>query len=127
MTRYLDTSVLIRFERSYRQLRDLGDVKIPVLSVGEFQRGIFETANPQLRNRAERFLSRQIACFPIVDFDQLAARAWASLLRALKDAGLTMKFGDSLIAAQALADDAEIVTADDDFDRIPGLKVLKLT
>lgn len=126
MTRFLDTSVLIRFERSFRKLRELGEVQIPVIAVGEFSRGIYETENPRLRNRAERFLSRQITAFPIVDFDLAASRAWASLVKALKDAGATMKFGDSLIAAQALAADAAIVTADGDFDRVPGLQLIRL-
>lgn len=126
MTRFLDTSVLIRFERSFRKLRELGEVQIPVIAVGEFSRGIHETENPQLRNRAERFLSRQITAFPIVEFDLAASRAWASLVKALKDAGATMKFGDSLIAAQALAAGAALVTADGDFDRVPGLQLIRL-
>lgn len=126
MPQFLDTSVLIRFERNFLKLRTLGDVQIPAISVGEFCRGIYETENPRLRNRSERFLSRQIAAFPIVDFDMAAGRAWAALLKALKESGLTMKYGDSLIAAQAIAADAEIVTTDNDFDRVPGLRLVKL-
>ena len=126
MTPFLDTSVLIRFQKTFRRLRELGDVKVPVVSVAEFARGIHETENPRLKNRAERFLSRQIAALPVVDFDFAAARAWAILVRALKDAGQTMKFGDSLIAAQCLAHNVPIVTSDEDFDRVPGLEVIKL-
>ena len=125
MQQFLDTSILIRFENSFARLKELGDVQIPVIAVGEFSRGIYETGNQQLRNRAERFLSRQIFSFPIVDFDFSASRAWASLLKALKDSGLTMKFGDSLIAAQCIAANASIITSDSDFDRVPGLKVIK--
>lgn len=127
MTQFLDTSVLIRFEHAFKKLKELGEIKIPVIAVGEFSRGIYETENPRLRNRAERFLSRQIAAFPIVDFDFAASKAWASLLKALKDSGQTMKFGDSLIAAQAIAHNAAIITADNDFDRVPGLQVIKLS
>lgn len=126
MPQFLDTTVLIRFERNFRKLRTLGDAQIPAIAIGEFYRGICETTNPHLRNRAERFLSRQITAFPIVDFDFAAAKAWASLLQSLKESGLTMKYGDSLIAAQAIAAAAELVTTDNDFDRVPGLKLLKL-
>ena len=126
MTPFLDTSVLIRFEKNFRRLREFGDVKVPCIAVAEFSRGIHETDNPRLRNRSERFLNRQIARLPLVDFDFAAARAWAILIKALKDSGQTMKFGDSLIAAQCLAANAAIVTADNDFDRVPGLEVVKI-
>jgi predicted nucleic acid-binding protein len=126
MEPFLDTSVLIRFQKHFRKLRELGQVKIPVISVAEFARGIHETQNPRLRNRAERFLSRQIASMPVVEFDFESARSWAILIKALKDAGQTMKFGDSLIAAQCLAHNTAVVTADDDFERVPGLQVIRL-
>ena len=126
MTSFLDTSVLIRFHRSFRRLRELGDVSVPVIAVAEFARGAHEAADAKLRNRVERFLSRQISRMPVVNFDFEAARAWAVLVKALKDSGLTMKFGDSLIAAQCLANSAAIVTADSDFDRVPGLEVIKV-
>jgi len=84
---------LIRFEKSFRRLRELGDVKVPCLAVAEFSRGIHETDNPRLRNRSEWFLNRQIARLPLVDFDFAAARAWATLIKALnlKTAVETMK------------------------------------
>jgi predicted nucleic acid-binding protein len=130
MTRFLDTSVLVNFEKSYRRLRALSaegvELKIPIIAVAEFSRGIHEAGNPALRNRAERFLSRQIASFPLVEFDFESARAWGSLVKALANAGLTMKFGDSLIAAQCLAHDAAVIADDADFDRVPGLRALRL-
>lgn len=126
MTPFLDTSVLIRFERSFFKLRELGKVKVPAVAVAEFVRGIEGASNPAIRNRGERFLARQIAPLGIVDFDLAAARAWAALIVALERAGLSMKFGDSLIAAQCLAADAPLVTCDNDFDRIPGLVLVKI-
>lgn len=126
MTPFLDTSVLIHFERAYRKLRTLGKVQVPSLAVAEYMRGIQETDNPRLRNRSERFLSRHVLPLGVVEFGTDAARAWASLLPALRKAGMTMKFGDSLIAAQCLAANAPIVTADSDFDRVPGLLVIPI-
>jgi len=38
MPQFLDTSVLIRFEHSFQRLKELGDVQIPVIAVGEFSR-----------------------------------------------------------------------------------------
>jgi len=126
MTPFLDTSVLIEFERSYQRLRELGNVAVPAIAVAEYIRGMEQTKIPRLRNRGERFLSRQIIPLGIVEFNLEAARAWAALLPALKHEGMTMKFGDSLIAAQCLAANSPIVTADDDFERVPGLAVIKI-
>lgn len=127
MTPFLDTSILIHFERSYYKLRELGAVKVPAVAVAEFVRGIEGATNPAIRNRGERFLARQIAPLGIVPFDFAAARAWASLISALERAGLKMKFGDSLIAAHCIAENAPLITCDNDFARVPGLTVMKIT
>lgn len=126
MTPFLDTSILIRFERCYFKLRELGAVKVPAVAVAEFVRGIEGAPSPAIRNRGERFLARQIVPLGIVDFDFAAARAWAALIVALERGGLTMKYGDSLIAAQCLAHNAPLVTCDHDFDRIPGLTLIQI-
>ena len=126
MPPFLDTSVLIEYEQSFSKLRSLGDVRVPALAVAEFIRGIEKTNDNQIRNRGERFLARQIMPLGIVDFGMEAARAWAALVETLKKAGQTMKYGDSLIAAQCLAANTPIITADSDFDRIPGLVVMRV-
>ena len=126
MRLFLDTSVMIDYERSFLKLRNLGDVKVPAMAVAEFVRGIEQTNDRQIRNRGERFLARQIAPLGIVDFGFEAARAWAALVETLRRAGLTMKFGDSLIAAQCLSENASLVTADGDFDRVPGLTIIAI-
>ena len=126
MTAFLDTSILIHFERSYFKLREFDHVTVPAMAAAEFIRGIEAAPSPAIRNRGERFLARQIAPLGIVDFGFAAARAWAALAVAMRRAGLEMKFGDSLIAAQCIAENAPLITCDGDFDRVPGLTVIKL-
>ncbi|HEY1170806.1 MAG TPA: type II toxin-antitoxin system VapC family toxin [Verrucomicrobiae bacterium] len=126
MIAFLDTSVLIRFEKNFHRLRTLGKVRVPAIALAEYVRGIEGATHLRAKNRAKRFMARQILPLGIVDFNTEAALAWASLAEAMTKAGLTMKFGDSLIAAQCLAANASIVTADNDFERVPGLKVIRI-
>lgn len=36
MPQFLDTTVIIRFERNFRKLRTLGDAQIPAIAIGNF-------------------------------------------------------------------------------------------
>lgn len=126
MTAFLDTSILIEFERGFFKLRDLGAVTVPAMALAEFVRGIESAPNPSIRSRGERFLARQIAPLGVVPFGFAEARAWAALGVALQRSGQSMKFGDSLIAAQCIAQNVPLVTCDEDFDRIPGLTLIQI-
>jgi predicted nucleic acid-binding protein len=58
--------------------------------------------------------------------DEQVARAWATLCLALRDAGKRMPINDSWIAATAIANDMAVASQDDDYDNVPGLRVLRV-
>ena len=91
---------------------DAGSVGLSAVVCAELALG-FDTATDPLKDMLERFLLR----FPVLPFDEAAARAYA---RVPFRRG---KF-DRLIAAHALALDATLITSNvKDFSDIPGLKL----
>src|SRR2546421_4137783 len=61
-----------------------------------------------------------------VPVDGRVAGAWAALRLALRDEGRRMPLNDSWIAATAIAHRIPVVSQDADYDRIPGLEVIRV-
>ena len=74
--------------------------------------------------RLARQLDRILAALPVLPLEIPADRHYASLRRKLEAQGLPIGPNDMLIAAQAIAADCTLVTANErEFSRVPGLKV----
>ena len=58
--------------------------------------------------------------------DEGVAHARAALRVALRDVGQRMPINDSWIAATAIASDLAVASQDDDYDDIPGLRVIRV-
>lgn len=98
----------------------MAEVGISVVTEAELRFGV--ARRPQatkLQMAVEEFLLR----VEVLDWDSEAARHYAHLRAALEERGQPMGNLDMMIAAQALAVDVVLVTSDQVFRRVNGLKV----
>jgi len=74
--------------------------------------------------RLARQIDRILAALEILPLGEPADRHYATVRRQLEKRGLPIGPNDLLIAAQALAEDCTLVTANErEFSRVPSLKV----
>jgi hypothetical protein len=121
-----DTSLFIAREDG-RPLRTevLPDrLAVSVITVGELWAGVLAAADLATRGRRLATLTIVLGLEP-VPIDEGVAAAWAHLRVALRDAGLRLPVNDSWIAATAMALDVPLVTQDDDYVDVPGLRVIR--
>jgi tRNA(fMet)-specific endonuclease VapC len=98
----------------------MAEVGISVVTEAELRFGV--ASKPQaarLKLAVDEFLLR----VEILPWDSAAARQYATLRSALEDSGTPMGNMDMLIAAQALAAPAVLVTHDRVFQRVKHLKI----
>ena len=120
-----DTSVFVAHE-SGRALRAeaLPDrLAVSVITIGELRAGVLAARNLDTRDRRLATLTAALALDP-VPIDEEVAGAWARLRVTLRDLGLAMPVNDSWIAATAIALGVPVVTQDDDYVEVPGLRVI---
>ena len=93
---------------------------ISTVTVAELAFGIAKSKREGSRIKLENFLSQ----FPIVDWNQEAAWMYGNVRQALEAKGQRIGESDLLLACQALALDATMVTNNTrEFERIDGLKL----
>lgn len=80
----------------------------------------------EARARRLATLSYVESTFEPLPVDADAARRWAALVAALREAGRRAPVNDSWIAAIALTHGLPVVTQDDDYDGMPGLRVIRV-
>lgn len=121
-----DTSVFIAVEQE-RPLssRPPERVAVSVVTVGELRLGVLAAPDGPTRARRLETLSAAAALDPL-PIDEGVAHAWAALRLALRDAGKKMPINDSWIAATAIANDLAVASQDDDYDGVPGLRVVRV-
>ncbi len=72
-------------------------------------------------------LARTVAAFlqdtPVIPWTSATAQTYAALRTSMESRGVSLSSMDMLIAAQALAEDCTLLTADQAFSQVPGLKV----
>jgi predicted nucleic acid-binding protein len=121
-----DTSVFIAVEQ-HRPVspRSPGRVAVSVVTVGELRLGVLAAEDGPTRARRLETLSA-VATLDPLPVDEAVAHAWATLRLALRDAGKRMPINDSWIAATAIANDLAVASQDDDYDDIPGLRVIRV-
>lgn len=122
-----DTSVFIARE-SGRSLveNDLPDeLAISVITIGELRSGVLAAVDVETRDRRLATLSEALTLDPL-PVDQAVAEAWARLRVLLRDMDKRMPVNDSWIAATAMSLGVPVVTQDEDYVEVPGLRVLRV-
>jgi predicted nucleic acid-binding protein len=122
-----DTSVFIARE-SGRPLAetDLPDeLAISVITVGELRSGVLAAVDVETRDRRLATLSEALALDPL-PVDQAVAEAWARLRVLLRDMQKRIPVNDSWIAATAMSLGVPVVTQDEDYVEVPGLKIVRV-
>jgi tRNA(fMet)-specific endonuclease VapC len=93
---------------------------ISTVTVAELAFGAAKSTRPDSRAKLENFLSK----FPILDWDQDAAWVYGNVRKTLEAKGQRIGERDLLLACQALAVDATMVTNNTrEFERVEGLKL----
>lgn len=100
-------------------------VAVSVVTVGELRLGVLAAKDGPTRARRLETLSAAAVLDPL-PVDEGVAHAWAALRLALRDVGKGMPINDSWIAATAIANDLAVASQDDDYDDIPGLRVIRV-
>ncbi len=98
----------------------ISDIAISAITEGELRFGVFR--NPQATN-LKRIVDEFLVRIDILPWDSLAAASYAQLRSSLEVSGTPMGNLEMLIASQALAIDATLVTHDRVFHRIKNLKL----
>lgn len=121
----VDTSVLIASE-SGRTIDEAGLPDEPVLSVvtlAELHAGVLAAPDSESRGRRLATLERY-ALTEVLDVTETVASEWARLRVHLAERGRRVNVNDLWIAASAAAHRLPIVTQDDDFDPLDGVRGL---
>ena len=129
MTYLLDTNICIYIinEQPAQVLQRLiqagrDSLAISTVTVAELAFGIAKSTRADSRTKLENFLSK----FPILDWDQSAAWVYGNVRKTLEAKGQRIEERDLLLACQALALGATMVTNNtSEFERIEGLKLEK--
>ena len=127
MTYLLDTNICIYIinEQPARVLQRVIQVgreslAISSVTVAELAFGVAKSTRPDSRAKLENFLSK----FPILDWDQDAAWVYGNVRKTQEAKGQRIGERDLLLACQAIALDATMVTNNTrEFERIEGLKL----
>ena len=119
----LDTSVVIDLDLLTADLLP-EEVAISAITLAELAAGPLAAASVDERARRQDRLQRVEAAFDPLPFGVDAARAYARIFAAVREAGREprRRAGDLLIAATALAEQLPLVTRNaDDFDGLDAL------
>ncbi len=127
MTYLLDTNICIYIinqqpAQVLQRLIDTGreSLAISSVTVAELAFGVAKSIRPDSRAKLENFLSK----FPILNWNEDAAWVYGNLRKGLEAKGQRIGERDLLLACQALALDAIMVTNNTrEFERIDGLKL----
>lgn len=120
-----DTSVLVDYLRGEEYVETLLDgmnerVCVPHLVRYELYVGAERSDDPSETPDA---VDAAIAWTETLEFTDDASRDAAAIRATLLDAGAVIGVADTLIAGTTRNADATLVTADDHFERVPGLSV----
>jgi tRNA(fMet)-specific endonuclease VapC len=129
-----DSSVLVYLERNLQQVekiiagRENEPFGISVITVSELLHGVHRADSEKRRLKREAFVEKVIEFFPVYPFDLAAARIYARVWANLARRGITIGSHDLMIGATCISLGFSVVTLDfRDFEKIPGIKVEKIT
>ena len=119
----LDTNALSAFADGEagvgEVLRRQARAAVPVIVLGEFRYGIAQSKH---RSTYEAWLESQLPHFDILTITEETAVAYAALRVGLKRSGRPIPANDAWIAALALEHRLPVLSRDEHFDVVPGLK-----
>jgi tRNA(fMet)-specific endonuclease VapC len=119
----LDTNALSAFVDGDEALgaRVSGEPRlgVPVIVLGEFRYGI---SGSRYRRRYERWLAEHLRDFEILPVTEDTTIAYANIRAALKKAGRPIPAHDAWIASLALQHRLRILSRDEHFDAVPGIR-----
>ena len=123
----LDTNTLIYFFKGIgrvgERLRDTPPQEVGIPSVVLYELEVGVALSPQ-REKRRRALDSLLLVIRVLPFDEVAARAAASVRRTLEQAGSPIGPLDTLIAGTAIAHSVVLVTHNArEFGRVRGLKM----
>lgn len=127
MTYLLDTNICIYIinEQPAQVLQRLihagrESLAISTVTVAELAFGVAKSTRPESRAKLENFVSK----FPVLDWNQDAAWVYGTVRKNLETKGQRIGERDLLLACQALALGATMVTNNTrEFERIDGLRL----
>jgi tRNA(fMet)-specific endonuclease VapC len=94
-------------------------VAIPVIVLGEFRDGI---SGSRYRDKYERWLADHLSAFEILSVTESTTVAFARVRALLKKLGRPIPANNTWIAALALQHRLPVVSRDEHFDAVPGLR-----
>jgi predicted nucleic acid-binding protein len=119
----LDTNALSAFidgdPALEARLSAVSQVAIPVIVLGEFRYGI---AGSRHRAKYESWLAEHLPAFEILEVTEPTTHVYARVRVALKKAGEPIPANDAWIAALALQHRLAILSRDEHFDAVPGVR-----
>ena len=122
-----DTSVFIALEgeRTLRADANDWDMRISPVTLAELKAGVLAAQDNQ--DRLARLRTVEMAAeVPLLGIDEWVADEWAALRSWLADAGRRLDVNDLWIAATAIRFDVPVVTQDNDFFVISGVRGLEV-
>ncbi|HSU32020.1 MAG TPA: type II toxin-antitoxin system VapC family toxin [Bryobacteraceae bacterium] len=99
--------------------RDAAEIAVPVIVLGEYRYGIRQSRD---RRRYEDWLAEWIPTYRVLAVDEETAELYASIRHDLKRRGRPIPANDLWIAALARQHALPLLTRDQHFDLVPGLK-----
>lgn len=121
-----DTSLLIALEQGRELLAEPPEhLMVSAVTIGELRWGVLAATDPEVAAQRLDTLLRAQRLEPLPINEEIAA-IWANLRIALRRRGRRLPINDSWIAATAMAWRIPVVTQDDDYEGVPGLKVIRV-
>lgn len=100
-------------------LREAAEIAVPVIVLGEFRYGIRQSRG---RARYERWLAELLSSCRVLTVDEETAERYAEIRDGLKRKGRPIPANDLWIAALARQHALPLLSRDQHFDSVPGLK-----
>lgn len=122
-----DTSFLVALEsgRPVDRQRAPNEVAVSVVTVAELRSGVLSAGDEVTRRRRQTTLDNALGS-TILDIDADVAEVWADMRAHLVRSGRRVHVNDIWIAATAAVHHLPVVTQDDDFDPVEGVRGLEI-
>lgn len=131
MATILDTSVLIRLEKTHAAgrttlLDESDDLSLAAITLSEMLVGVYRS-DARRRPIRQQFVDHVLERSIVLPFDREVAMTHAALIASLRSSGLTIGSHDMMIAATAIYHGMEVLTLDQrSFPLIPGVRLAEI-
>jgi predicted nucleic acid-binding protein len=121
-----DTSIFIGLEnKRFSDAKVLTQAFVSIVTIAELRLGVLSART--LEVRAQRLATLRLAeSLDPLPVDDSVADAWAILVASLRGTGKKAFQNDSWIAATAIAHRMPIATQDGDYEKMPGVRVIRI-